>query len=176
MSQARFGRIASSRPTILALYVALLVATAAAPAPAGADAELTVTPASDAFGNVVVGSTSRTQTVFETNSSKGVFKFKTVIISAPFLKLGDTGDGSLDGLQTCHFDVACKPTALGTVTGTLTLLLNKDETEIINLTCAGGVSVSGTAIQNGMNAAAITAVSVNPYGSSGSTLVRATPH
>jgi len=56
------------------------------------------------------------------------------------------------------------------VTGTLTLVLNKDQTEIVNLTCTGGFSVSGAAIQNGMNGAAIAAVSVNPDGSDGSAL------
>src|SRR5437899_8625555 len=108
MPQAHRGRIGSLKRIVLALSLALLFATKAAGAPAKAKALLTVTPTSVAFGNVVIGTTSPAQTVSATNSSTGAVQFKSIVASAPFLKVGDTCDGSLGGGQTCHIDVACK--------------------------------------------------------------------
>jgi hypothetical protein len=145
MTQARFGwtgvsfrKAGSSRPIVFALFLAMLVAIAAVPAHA-ASPELTVAPTSIAFGAVPVGTTSPPQTVVATDTSQGKIIFRSIVASAPFLKVGDTCDGSLggNGGQTCQIDVACKPTALGNVTGTLTFTLNGNETEIVSLTCTG---------------------------------------
>ena len=137
-------------------------------------AGLTVTPASVAFGNVVTGTTGPAQTVSATNGAKGGIQFERIVATAPFLATGDTCGGSLGGGQACQVDVACQPTALGTVAGTLTFFLNKDSKVIVNLTCNGlsptQASVSGVAIQNVMLRAAIAAIAVNPNGTDGATL------
>src|SRR5260370_4468617 len=107
-------------------------------APALAKAQsLKLNPTSLNFGNVVTGTTSPAQTVFATNIIRGKVKFFSIIASAPFLKVGDTCDGELKSGQTCHIDVACQPTTLGAVTGTLTFVLNRNQTEIVGLTCTG---------------------------------------
>jgi Galactose oxidase, central domain/Abnormal spindle-like microcephaly-assoc'd, ASPM-SPD-2-Hydin len=179
MGPTRYGSLAHSALIAFAFGFVALLGTIASAASATA-AGLTVSPSSVAFGNVVVGTTSPAQAVFANNGSNGAIQFERIVVaSAPFLSVGTTCNGSLSDGQTCRIDVACKPTALGTFTGTLTFFSNKDQKNIVNLTCTGvnptpKVSISGAAIQNGMNGAAITAVSVNADGSDGSTLATAT--
>ena len=172
------GRTIASAPIIFILGLMALLWTIVASATSAVAAGLTVTPASVAFGNVVIGTTGPAQTVSATNGAKGGIQFERIVATAPFLATGDTCGGSLDGGQACQVNVACQPTALGTVTGTLTFFLNKDSKVIVNLTCNGlsptQASVSGEAIQNGMSGASIAAVAVNPDGSDGAALGAAT--
>jgi hypothetical protein len=171
----RNGKTGSFGP--IAFVLALLGTIVATAAPAAA-AELTFSPTNIAFGSVVIGTTSPPQTVLATNRSSGAIKFERIVASGPFLTMSNTCGGSLAGSQTCHINVACAPTVLGTVTGTLAFFLNKDQKQTVNLGCTGGsatsVNVSGAAIQNGMSGAGITAVSVNPDGSDSATLGAAT--
>lgn len=174
MVPARYGRTASSALLIFALgFVALLGTIVVAATPAAA-AGLDVSPPTVAFGNVVIGTNSPARTVSAANSSKGAIQFERTLVSGPFLTMGNTCGGSLGSGQTCQIQVVCDPTVLGSVTGTLTLFLNKDQKATVNLTCTGlsptQVSVAGTAIQNGMKGATISAVLVNPDGSDGSIL------
>ncbi len=84
-------------------------------------------------------------------TSDDKISFFTIFATSPFLKVGDTCDGSLGALQTCHIDVACKPGKLGPVKGFLVFAFSsressghkKDEDdtffalEDVDLTCTG---------------------------------------
>jgi hypothetical protein len=126
-----YARIVSSAIGLLALVgVILAYASSAAAEPA-------ITPSSISFVNVLVGTTSATQTVFATNISKGATQFKRIATSAPFLATGDTCGGKLSSGQTCQIALACVPTAQGKAVGTLTVFLNRDQVQIVNLTSTG---------------------------------------
>src|SRR5258708_5995795 len=114
-------------------------------APNLAYAKLVLTPNSLAFGNVVVGTTSSAQTVTATNSGRSAITFTTIIASPPFLKVGDTCDGSLGGGLTCHVDVECMPTTTGLFNGTLTFNLSKGKPATVALTCTGVPAPTPTA-------------------------------
>ena len=197
MVRARSGRTVASVSMVLALAPLLLLIGLAAPNPAFAIAlpdtdgmnELAANALRLNFGNVPVAATSPAQTETVTN----LFSDDTVTFSSTFATQGfalanNTCGSTLAPLLSCSVDVACTPTRNGFRFGVLAFFYgsqdsfgpndlwdNLPKVTFVALTCTGTpLSVSGQAIQNGMNGAAITAVSVNANGSDGATLGTAT--
>ena len=168
MVPAQHGRTVSSAPIIFILGLMALLGTIVASATSAVAAGVTVTPASIAFGNVVIG-TSPAQTVVVANGSNGAIQFQRIVASTPFLTTGNTCNGSLGGGQACHINVGCQPTAFGTVAGALTFFLNKDQKVIVNLTCNGVSATPMPAIfvTNSFPVNNISTVTAYPLGSSG---------
>jgi hypothetical protein len=124
------------KSSLYAFLALLLMIGVAAPALPKAQS-LKLNPTSLNFGNVVIGTTSPAQTLFATNVINSKDKFFSITTSAPFLKESDTCNRSLNSGQTCHIDVACRPTMSGTVTGTLTFVLNGHKRATVGTTCTG---------------------------------------
>ncbi len=72
------------------------------------------------FGNVVVGSTSATQTLTLHNTGAGSLTGINVVVTAPFARAGGTCTATL-APGTCTITVSFTPTATGAVTGTVTV-------------------------------------------------------
>src|SRR6185312_1147711 len=79
-------------------------------------APVTITPASRAFGNVAIGSTSVARIFTVTNNSSGSIAF-SVTPSANFTKTDNCASVAAHG--SCTINVAFAPTAPGTVSGTV---------------------------------------------------------
>jgi hypothetical protein len=191
--QARSGRTVASALIVLALAPLLLLIGLAAPNPAFAIAlpdtdgmnELSASSLRLSFGNVFEGTTSPSQTETVTNLfSDDAVTFSSTLVTSGFGKTNTTCGSTLAPLGSCSVDVACTPTKNGFRFGVLAFFYTSADTSpeidpwdslpkatFIALTCTGTpLSVSGQAIQNGMNGAAITAVAVNSNGSDGATI------
>ncbi len=149
MPQARYGKLALSRPTVLALaFVALLFTIAAAAAPAFA-AGLTISPISVAFGNVVfgvTGATSIAKTVKITNPATGQpVTGLTIQISGP--NAGEftiTNNGCASTLAPgtyCTVMLTFTPGALGTRTASLAV--SDDANPNAGSAALSGVGIAG---------------------------------
>jgi len=147
MPQARYGKGVSSRPTVLALALAMLlgtIATAAAPASA---AGLTVSPVSLAFGNVVfgvTGATSVAKSVNITNPATGqpVIGLKIQISGAYAAEFTITDNGCASTLAPgtyCTVILTFTPRALGTRSASLAI----SDTASAN---AGSAALSGVGV------------------------------
>ena len=103
-----------------------------------------VSPTSLSFGNQNVGSTSGTQTVTFTNNGSSNLSITSFALSdsTDFAQTNDY-DGTLPPGGTCTITVTFTPSAVGALTGTLTL------TDSANNQYT--VSLSGTGIQGGSN-------------------------
>jgi hypothetical protein len=135
-----------------------------------------------------VGGTSPSQTETVTNSfGDDMVTFSSTFVTQGYMVTNNTCGSTLAPLQPCNVDVACKPTKTGYRFGVLAFFYTSSDTSpeidvwdnlpkvtLVALTCTGAIGVSGTAIQGGMNGAAITAVTVNANGSDGSTLATTT--
>jgi hypothetical protein len=198
MVRVRSGRTVASVSMVLALAALLLVVGLAAPKSAFAISSLPDTDGMNelganairlSFGNVVVGATSPSQTETVTNLfSDDAVTFTSTLVTSGFGKTNTTCGSTLAPLGSCTIDVACTPTRNGFRFGALAFFYgsqdsfgpndlwdNLPKATFVGLTCTGTpLSVSGQAIQNGMNGAAIAAVSVNADGSDGATLGTAT--
>ncbi len=147
MPQAGYGKLALSRPTVLALaFVALLGTIAALPASAAA-AGLKVTPTSLAFGNVVfgvTGATSVAHTVTISDPAAGL-PISSLSIQLTGANSGDfqisdnTCGATLSKGSNCTLKVTFTPTALGARSATLAV------SDDANLN-AGSAALSGTGI------------------------------
>jgi hypothetical protein len=83
-----------------------------------------VTPASVAFGNVVVNTTSASQTVTLSNNGGAAFTGINVVVTAPFARVPGGCTATLNAGATCTITVTFSPTALGVVNGSATITGN----------------------------------------------------
>ena len=107
----------------------------------GTQPELTVTPASLAFGNVAVGS-SATQSLTLRNTSTVPVDGLSFTVTAGFTVSSTCGITTLNAASSCSVSVTFAPSAIGAVTGTLTIASTDPASPIV-------VPLSGTAIQGG---------------------------
>ena len=83
---------------------------------------VTLTPASESFGNIEVGTISPALTITVANSSLAAIPISSISVSAPFVLSGNgCGATSLAANSDCPLQVEFAPTAAGTFTGLLTL-------------------------------------------------------
>jgi hypothetical protein len=135
--------------TIAALIV-LIVGTLQSASPAGAMNRLTITttPTYLYFGNIIVGTTSPTQTINIKNTGStdvtlGAITITTATGTREFvLRALDCNGEILLPNQTCQFTVAFRPTSVGSKTGTVNIPNSETASPItISLT---GYGISGT--------------------------------
>ncbi|MEY9890223.1 hypothetical protein ABIA31_003881 [Catenulispora sp. MAP5-51] len=89
----------------------------------GNPSALTANPASVAFGNQAVGSTSSAQTVTVSNPGTTAAAISSVSTSAPFAQTNTCGS-SLAAGASCSVQVSFTPTAAGAANGTLSVASN----------------------------------------------------
>jgi hypothetical protein len=89
---------------------------------------LTVTPASLAFPNTVVGATSASQTLTLDNTGGAAGTGVTVAVTAPFARpagaAGGTCGATLAASTTCTINIVFSPTVASPATGTVTITAN----------------------------------------------------
>ena len=127
MPQARNSKKVSSRPTVLALAIAMLLGAIASTAAPAAAAGLTVSPTSVAFGNVVfgvTGATSVAKSVKITNPTTGlpVVGLSIKITGADAAEFTITNNGCASTLApgtSCTVMLTFTPSALGTRSSSL---------------------------------------------------------
>ena len=135
------------------------------------------------------GALSPLQTKTVTNSiGDDMVTFSSTFATQGYVVTNNTCGSTLAPLQSCNVDVACVPTQIWIPLRSARVLLHlckhlsrnrpvglSSEGHLCCATiCTGSIGISGTAIQGGMNGAAITAVAVNANGSDGSTLATTT--
>jgi len=101
------------------------------------EAQTTVTPSSENFGNVVVGSTSAARTIILENHETAAISVSTGITGAGFAISGGTCTSTLAAAKTCTVTVTFKPAANGAVTGTLTLTDSPDSASPHSIALSG---------------------------------------
>lgn len=87
---------------------------------AGPATTVTVTPASLAFGNLAVNTTSTAKKVTLKNTGTATLDITSIVASAEFAVSTTTCGSTLAIKKSCTVSVTFKPTALGAQTGTLT--------------------------------------------------------
>ena len=192
MVKALYRRTVSSALIIFALVLVALFGLAKPSSVLAADTdgmnELVANSLRITFGNAAVGGTSPSQTETVTNSfGDDMVTFSSTFATQGYVVTNNTCGSTLAPLQPCNVDVACVPTKIGYRFGVLAFFYTSADTSpeidlwdnlpkatFVALTCTGAIGISGTAIQGGMNGAAITAVAVNANGSDGSTLATTT--
>jgi hypothetical protein len=147
---------------------------------AGTIANPSFSPPSLSFGRVLVGTTSRPTTVTLTNPNASVIKITSIATTKPYAVHSTTCGSQVTARENCQIVLTFEPAiaanpAGSSETGELVVTDNAiSNSQTVSLSgVAFGVSISGIAIQNGMRAAAIQVVSVNPNGSDGTTLAAA---
>jgi hypothetical protein len=80
-----------------------------------------VTPAALTFGNVVTGVTSAAQSLTLHNTGGATLSGITAVVTAPFKRTGGTCGTTLAANATCTIITAFSPTAIGAVSGTVTV-------------------------------------------------------
>ena len=117
-------------PTTLATFSRTLTVAYAGATVTGSPVTLTgtgvnmaVTPASLAFGNVPIGTTSASQTLTVRNST-GSTRALTITVTAPFARLAGGCGATLANTTSCTITVVYRPTLLGPSTGTVTVTTN----------------------------------------------------
>ncbi len=129
---------------------------------------------------MLVGTTSRPATVTLTNPNASALKITSIATTKPYAVSNTTCGSQVTAGGNCQIVLTFEPTvaanpAGSSETGRLVVTDNAtSSSQTASLSgVAFGVSISGIAIQNGMRAAAIKVVSVNPNGSDGTTLATA---
>jgi hypothetical protein len=112
-----------------------------------------LSPASLAFGNQSVGTTSAAQTLTLSNTGNAALAITGVAASPNFSQANDCGS-SIAASGNCTINVTFLPAAIGPLTGTLTMTDNSNGVAGSTQT----VSLSGT----GTAPVAITGVSITP--------------
>jgi len=117
--------------------------------------QLAASPASVAFGNEAVGSTTATQSVTITNTGTATATISSVSAAAPFSETNTCGS-SLAANASCTASVKFAPTAAQTYTGNLTVASNANNSTL-NVALSGTGTSSGTSPEGpfGGTAAAI---------------------
>jgi uncharacterized repeat protein (TIGR01451 family) len=85
--------------------------------------EVTLTPTSLNFGQVVVGTTSPAQTVILTNTGAAPLDITNITNTGPF-NINETCPASLTAGQSCTIEVFFSPTAVGLANGILSIFTN----------------------------------------------------
>ncbi|MEC4686265.1 MAG: choice-of-anchor D domain-containing protein [Nitrospirota bacterium] len=148
--------IPSDDPDTAVLDVALSGTGVAATTP---EPNISVTPASLAFGNVVVGDTSAAQTVTIANTGTADLTVTNVAIIGDFTATGSNCplDGILAPGVSCTADVVFQPAGLGDLTGTLFIESDDPDSAVVNVALSGtgiatpepDISVSPTTVDFG---------------------------
>jgi Abnormal spindle-like microcephaly-assoc'd, ASPM-SPD-2-Hydin len=86
-------------------------------------ANITLTPASESFGTVVVGATSKAKAVTLTNGGTATLQISSITTSGAFAQTNTCG-GTLAAGKKCTIDVTFSPTQTGAQTGTLSVYDN----------------------------------------------------
>ena len=111
----------------------------------GGGATLSASPASLAFGNVTVGSTSNPQTVTLTNTgTASVTVSQAAVTGNGFSFTGPTLPLTLTAGHTATFNVSFAPTAAGNVPGTLSLTSNATNSPTVATLSGTGVAPVAT--------------------------------
>jgi hypothetical protein len=108
---------------------------------------VTVTPASLAWGTVVLGATGATKPVTLTNTGTSTLNISSITTSGDFAQAASTKPcgSTLAAGKNCKIMVTFTPTALGTRTGTLTLTDNSPSSpQTVALSGTGGGQVKLT--------------------------------
>jgi Abnormal spindle-like microcephaly-assoc'd, ASPM-SPD-2-Hydin/Kelch motif/Galactose oxidase, central domain len=128
------------------------------------------------FGKVLVSNSSAATSITLTNDNILPLQITSITTSGPFGKTTNCGP-QVNPFVSCQISVSFDPTiavnpAGTTETGKLVVVDNATPgSQSVGLSgVAYGVTISGSAIQNGMNGAEVTAVTVNANGSDGTIL------
>lgn len=139
--------ISSNSSNLPSATVSLSGSGVAAPAP-----QITVTPASAAFGSVVTGSNS-SQTFLVKNSGNAVLTVNSATLSGTGFSLsGLTSPLSLNAGQSSTFNVVFAPQSAGSVGGSMTLTSNDPVSPSINIPLTG-TGIAATFILNASTSA-----------------------
>ena len=113
-----------------------------------ATGKLSASPASIAFGNIAVGSTSAVLTTTITNTGNAIVTFTSDAISANFSwgSIGTCNDpgGTLAPGASCTFSAKFVPTAAGTITGSMTIVSNASNPTLTVPLSGTGTVTAGT--------------------------------
>jgi Bacterial Ig-like domain (group 3)/FG-GAP repeat len=132
-----------------------------------------VSPTSLAFGNVLINTTSASQTVTFTNTGNAPLSISGVAVTAPFTSTQNCLTASpLAAAASCSESVAFAPATLGPAAGTLTFTDNSggSTTQQVQLSGTGITAVTSTSIASSLNpstygqAVTFTAVVTNASG------------
>jgi hypothetical protein len=104
-----------------------------------------VTPASLAFGNVLVGATSASQSLTLSNNGGATFTISSIAVSAPFSRVAGGCGASLAAGANCTITVTFSPTVLGLANGTVTISGNVTVTNSPVALSGTGVAATHTA-------------------------------
>jgi len=86
--------------------------------------QVTLSPSSLTFGDTVVDSTSKPQTVTLTNTGNATLDIDSIVPSGPFAISSNTCGATLGAGDNCVFKVTFTPTQIGTNTGAITVTDN----------------------------------------------------
>jgi len=100
---------------------------------------LTLSPTSLSFGNQLLGTTSKAQSVTATNTGQGTLDLYTITVSANFGISANTCGATLGVGQSCTVSVTFKPMQVGQLSGALTFTDNAPNSP-------QSVSLAGTGI------------------------------
>jgi len=128
---------------------------------------ISVSPASFAFGDVTVGSTSPALSVTISNTGRADLVFTSFGMSNSAFTYAENCPSALVPAATCTISVTFTPAAIGTTTGTLTIVSNAANTPTATIALSGTgksqptatvrrVEGSGDSIMRGYNASCTT--------------------
>src|SRR5712692_14814 len=89
-------------------------------------AVVTLSPTSLSFSAQPVGTTSAAQTVTLTNNERTTLTISGIVVSGDFAQTNTCGS-SVGAVATCTISVTFRPTAIGSETGTLTVIDNASD-------------------------------------------------
>jgi len=165
---------ATATPTATATATSTATSTATATATATDTATATATPTVTATSTATPTATATaTQTATSTATATATATATPTDTATSTATATDTATPTATATATATDTATSTATATATATATDTPTPTATATQTLTATptaTATPLSVSGTAIQNGMNGAAITAVSVNPNGTDASSL------
>ncbi len=128
-------------------------------APTVTEPNISVTPATLDFGNVVVGTTSAPQTVTVANTGNADLTVTNVTITGDFTVTGTTcpSDGILAPDASCTADIVFAPASLGDQIGILSIESDDPDTAVVDVALSGtgiatpepDISVSPTTVDFG---------------------------
>lgn len=108
----------------------------------------TLTPASYAYPTTIVGTTSASAAFLWKNTNSLALTIKSIAVSANFTAVSTTCSGTIAANSSCTINVSFAPTALGAVTGTLTVT----STSSANATLTAALTGTGVAdVQAGVS-------------------------
>ncbi|HEV2351289.1 MAG TPA: choice-of-anchor D domain-containing protein [Terriglobia bacterium] len=124
------------------------------------------------YGSFTIGAASAAQTVTLTNNGGATLNISSIAPSPNFAETNTCG-GSVAVGASCSISVTFTPTAVGDLTGSVTISDNAlGGPQIISLTGTGkaGVTVAGVIFKSGVSGATVTVYAINSDGSNGAVL------